>query len=117
MVEIDNTLPIVGKTYNYFDDGKIKHSRCLKATITSFIPFSEIDSKTLSDWREEIADCPWLYADNTDYFIFAELNLTPENNQEIVFVKTVDNTWFSMGWWAGRLDLDNSLTNKLDGIL
>ena len=113
---MDNTLPIVGKTYNYFDDGKIRHSRLLKATITSIVPFSEIDPKILKDWYEEVEDCPWLYADNTDYFIFAELDLAPENNQEIIFVKTVDDTWFSLGLYAGILDVDNSLTNK-HGIL
>ena len=113
---MSNTLPIVGKTYNYFDDGKVKHSRCLKVTITDIIPFSEIDPETLKDWQEEVEDCPWLYADNTDYFIFAELDLAPENNQEIIFVKTVDDTWFSLGLYAGILDVDNSLTNKY-GIL
>ena len=113
---MSNTLPIVGKTYNYFDDGKIRNSRLSKATITSIVPFSEIDPKILKEWQEEVEDCPWLYADNTDYFIFAELDLTPEHNQEIIFVKTVDDTWFSLGLYAGILDVDNSLTNKY-GIL
>jgi len=112
---MSNTLPIVGKTYNYFDDGKIRNSRLSKATITNIVPFSEIDPKILKDWYEEVGDCPWLYAETTDYFIFAALDLT-QNNQQIVFVRTVDDTWFSMGWWAGILDVDNSLTNKY-GIL
>ena len=36
-----NTLlcPVLGQTYNYFDDGKIKPSRRMEVVITEIIPF------------------------------------------------------------------------------
>ena len=37
----------LNKTYDYFDDGKIRESRRLPVTIREIIPFSEIDSETL----------------------------------------------------------------------
>ena len=113
---MSNTLPIVGKTYNYFDDGKIRNSRLLKATITDIKPFHEIGPVLLEKWKEEVQECEELYNFETDYFIFADLEISNTNTQKIVFVRTVENGWFSMGWWAGRLDIDNSLTNKY-GIL
>ena len=106
-------LPEIGKTYYYFDDGKIKLSRRAKVIITEIIPFSEIDSETLADWKEELSDCNWLYAKETDYFIKAELKIE-KDLYYLVFVRTLDNGWFSLGWWAGELDVDGTLNNKLN---
>lgn len=106
-------LPEIGKTYYYFDDGKIKLTRREEVIITEIIPFNEIDSETLRDWKEEVIECHWLYAKHTDYFIKAELKID-EDLYYLVFVRTLDNRWFSLGWWAGVLDVDGTLNNKLN---
>ena len=41
-----------------------------------------------------------------------------DNETEVIyFVRTKDEGWFSLGWWAGRLDFDGSLTKKLNDYL
>lgn len=62
-------------------------------------------------WKEE---WDWVYAEKTDFFIKGDLQLGSEI-QKIIFVRTINNNdgWFSMGWWAGRLDIDGSLNAQL----
>lgn len=110
MNSIDNI--ILNQIYNYFDDGKIRESRKMSVLITNIIPFDEIDEITLQLWQEEIDECEWLYAKETDYFIKGTLQ-TRLANIDIIFVRTIDNTWFSLGWWGGILDVDGSLSDLL----
>lgn len=118
-MKADNTMstyPVVGQIYNYFDDGKINHTRRYEVFITEIIPFSEIDSETLEFWNEEVVECDWLYAKETDYFVKADLRLSNNNIESIIFVKSINNGWFSLGYWGGRLDVDGSLNNWLNGV-
>ena len=112
----DNTslLPILGKTYHYFDDGKINTGRRMDVVITEIIPFDKIDEETLFLWEKEAEECNWLYAKDTDYFIKGDLIVSDNKIEKIVFVRTVNynDHWFSLGWWGGTLDVDGSL-NKL----
>ena len=102
-------VPEVGKEYHAFDDGKIKPSRHYITKILEVIPFAECkDNALMSDWAEEVTECYWLYANETDYFIKAECDDTVE-----YFVRTKDGGWFSLGWFASRLDVDGSLYNKM----
>ena len=113
----DNTLlcPILGQTYNYFDDGKIRPSRRMEVVITEIIPFNKINEETLNDWKQEVEYCDWLYAKKTDFFVKADLKVSENKIEKIIFVKTINNNWFSLGWWSGRLDIDSSLTDRLNG--
>ena len=49
----------------------------------------------------------------TDLFIKANLIKTNGTLEEIVFVRTIDNRWFSLGWWGGILDIDDKLILSL----
>ena len=53
---------------------------------------------------------PWLYAEDTDYFVECEIPGYDEHN--IWFARTVNGGWFSMdiesGWQSGELDVDGS---------
>jgi hypothetical protein len=40
-------IPEISKTYNCFDDGKIKRDRMYQVTITDIIPFEQADEKLL----------------------------------------------------------------------
>lgn len=104
-------LPILGKTYNHYDDGKIKESRLMKSVVTNI---SEFNDKLLSqEDKEDIAWCDFLYSENTDYVIEADLYIDEDDIVKVKYVRTLDGSWFSLGWWAGLLDVDNSLTVNL----
>jgi hypothetical protein len=90
----------IKKVYTYFDDGKIRE----RVTITEIIPFDKIDSDTLSIWLEEVEGGHCLYAKETDFFLRGLLDILDNEKEEIFFVRTLDNDWFSLGRWAGRLD-------------
>jgi len=107
-------IPIVGKSYSYFDDGKIKMCRRMSVCITEIIHFDKIDPATLELWSEDIADCHWLYAKETDFFIKAELKISQDKTENIFFVRTINNGWFSIGLWGGRLDIDGTLNSSIE---
>jgi len=99
----------IGKTYNVFDDGKIKESRMYQVKVTEVIPFDKIDEDTLEQWKQEVEDCDHLYAKQTDFFIKSWNGADVET-----FVRTTDGGWFSMGFMCcGRLDIDGYLLNKI----
>ena len=50
-------IPEINKTYNYFDDGKIRKSKRDEVKILEVIAFKDIDTETLKNWKEEITDC------------------------------------------------------------
>ncbi len=101
---IPQPVPEVGKEYHAFDDGKIKPSRHSITTITEIIPFEKADKELLETWRNEVKECYWLYATETDYFVKAEWD-----DEASYFVRTTDGGWFSLGWFGSRLDIDGSL--------
>lgn len=58
---------------------------------------------------------PWLYAEETDYFIKCSIPEYDEN--DVWFVRTVNGGWFSLdtnSWWmSGELDVDGQLFNNM----
>lgn len=104
-------IPEIDKYYDYFDDGKISYSRKYTVIINEVIPFDKIDKKTKKVWEEEKNRCHWLYNKNTDYFLMGYLVEVDEN---IIFVRTIDNKWFSLGWWGGLLDVDGTYAKSLE---
>ena len=106
-------LPEIGKTYNCFDDGKIRKSRMYQVTIDEIIPFEKADKQLLELWEEEGLSCDWLF-DKTVYFIkFTSTEFKDEPKG--VFARTKNGWWFGLGnyWNSGRLDIDGSLTDSL----
>ena len=107
-------LPKIGKTYNCFNDGKISFSRLYTVDVKEIIPFDKIDKKTLKLWKNEVKDCPWLYSEETDFFIKTD----NEETETEFFVRTKKPGWFSIGddLYNGRLDVDGKLTELLNNI-
>ena len=105
-------IPKINRTYNCFDDGKISESRKYEVTIKEIVPFNNIDKETLKYWIEHVKDCYWLYKTETDFFIKTK-NC---DNEEEIFVRTIDDGWFSIGGFlgCGRLDVDGKLTDTLN---
>lgn len=110
-------IPTLNETYHYFDDGKIRESRKMLVTITDIVPFDKIDKYTLGEWNEEVVEHDWLYNKETDYFVAGDLKISNNEVEKVFFVRTVDNGWFSLGDWSGKLDIDgslNTLSNKTE---
>jgi hypothetical protein len=105
-------IPEIGKTYNCFDDGKISHSRLYTVDVVNVIPFENIDEDTLNEWKEEVNECDWLFAKETDYFI----KTANGEDGNATFVRTLNGGWFSVGQFmnSGRLDVDGELTAILN---
>ena len=101
-------VPEVGKEYHAFDDGKIRPSRLEQVKIVEVIPFNEADEELLGDWCKNVAECYWLYASETDYFVKAEYD-----DETVYFVRTKEGGWFSLGWFGSRLDIDGSLYRQM----
>lgn len=105
-------IPEIGKTYNCFDDGKIRRSRLYTVDVVDVVPFDKIDNETLDEWRDCVEGCSWLFAKETDYFI------KTDNGEDgsTAFVRTLDGGWFSIGGFmnSGRLDVDGELTAILN---
>jgi hypothetical protein len=109
----EQPVPEVGKEYHVFDDGKISPSRHSIVRITEVIPFADVNHKAfLEEWQQEVQDCYWLYAKETDYFVKAE-----RDDETDYFVRTKDGGWFSLGFFGARLDVDGYLYNKMQELL
>ena len=100
-----SNIPITGKQYVTFQDGKLKPSRRYIVVIDEVTPFDKIDEKTLEQWQTEVKNCPWLYNITTDYLIKGTL----EEGTKVTYVRTVAQEWFDLDNEAGRLDLGGSL--------
>lgn len=103
-------VPEVGKEYHAFDDGKISPSRLETVKIVEITPFEEADEELLKLWRQEVAECYWLYASETDYLVRAKWD---QDTDPMYFVRTEDGGWFSLGFWGSRLDIDGSLYKRM----
>lgn len=105
-------VPEIGKTYNCFDDGKIRLSRLYTVDVIGVIPFDKIDKKTLKEWKTQVKYCDWLFAKETDFFV------KTKNGEDgnTTFVRTLNGGWFSISEFmnSGRLDVDGELTAILN---
>lgn len=107
----EQPVPEVGKEYHVFDDGKIKPSRHGIVRVTEVVPFAEVNHEAfLEEWRQEVLDCYWLYATDTDYFVKA---VGDDEDEPSCFVRTKDGGWFSLGFFGARLDIDGSRYTKM----
>lgn len=107
-------IPEKGKTYYYFDDGKILANRRDIVKITKVVPFEDmIDNDVMERWKETTNISNHLLKPMTDYFVYGILELGCE---ELIFVRTKNNGWFSFNnyMWNGILDIDGSLNHKLE---
>ena len=134
-------IPKVNAVYKFFDDGKIRESRMYDATVKFLLTKEQAKEHTLyfpnknilnlyDFWQEEINNHidrenfhvlpakigePWLYARDTDFFVFCKI---PEySDLSVIFVRDVENRWFSLGYPnsfdGGVLDVTGELYNSI----
>lgn len=139
-------IPVIGNKYHFFDDGKIRESRHYIATVLKkitpeqakdiYMNYQGTDTSVslYTIWREEIDShrqgntfkvltsgsmeegAPWLYAEETDYFIKCSILDYDEN--DVWFVRTINGEWFSLNtvntWMAGGLDVSGERFKSLE---
>ena len=134
-------VPVVGTNLKFFNNGEISKLRIYNAKVTYIIykdsaknyklEFTDKTSKNLYDfWQDEINNHiniknfqvlpykigePWLYARNTDFFVFCDI---PEySDLSVIFVRDVENRWISLGYPRhfdrGVLDVTEELYNSI----
>ena len=123
-IEPDKTrIPEVGEKLHFWDDGKSGDSRHYLAVVTHVLMPEQAkrihctqyadDGKTqvtvsvYEAWLQNVINCDWVYAKETDYFIGCAI---PEYDENIIWcVRKKDGGWFSIdiqSWWqAGFLDV------------
>lgn len=124
-------VPKVGEVLHFWDDGKSGDSRHYLAVVTHVLTKEQMKrvswtpAECLEHWEDEHGEwhdipkdfielweynknqCPWLFADDTDFFVAAAV---PEYDEHILwFVRKKDGGWFSMDvqscWQGGFLDV------------
>ncbi len=111
----NKAIPEMGKTYCFFDDGKISETRMYGATITDIIPYDQA-CKVLTEVQQKAHErLPELFAETTDYFVGASIPVYDEFT--IWFVRATNGGWFSLSiqhtWQSGRLDIDGDLVKSI----
>ena len=106
-------IPKIGEKYYYFDDGKINLSRRYEILVTGVIPFNEEISEVINDWQKRVKQSHHLFSPQTDFFV---KGYVINQGHELIFVRTMNNDWFSFNnyMWDGILDIDGNLNNLLN---
>ena len=121
-----NMLPEIGKTYKFYDDGKITYSRQYRCKIINVIPYDNVSDKIKEQYRTLVNHYNWIFSLHTDYFIIGKVEEDIIENQ--VFIRTLKGNWFSnaislntkdfdiidRGDVGGILDVDGVITKELE---
>lgn len=139
-------VPVIGEQYHFFDDGKVRESRHYMATVLDIMTPEQVKDIYVNRlgldiweslykvWREEIdkhrqgntfkvltsgsmeVGTPWLYAEETDYFI--KCFIPDYDKNDVWFVRTINGEWFSLNtvntWMAGGLDVSGERFKSLE---
>ena len=110
-ISSSHLVPEEGKTYHFFDDGKIGLSRHYLATVEKVIPMKYVRKKMRDlyrAWVYEAISCYWVYASKSDYAV--KCSIKEFDNNPIWFFRTKGGGWFSIDypnfWMSGKLDID-----------
>ena len=112
-------LPKIGQRYHFFEDGKSEPSRHYIIEVTNVVPFEAVtDGELLDVYDTEVKECDFLYAPETDYFVYGRKVLSNnvlDMDDEFIFIRTNYGGWFSFGHWFedGQLDVDSSKYNEI----
>lgn len=139
-------IPVVGKKYHFFDDGKLHIQRHYIAIVLRVVPFDEakdivvkefdynlvedgkpveeclVDQCIIDTWHRERDNHDWLYPSSdyeTDYFI--EISVPEYDDYNLWAVRTKSGYFFTMdiqsSWQGGVLDVDGSRFNEFKQTL
>lgn len=107
--------PKKNRKYSYFDDGKITPSRHSFMKILDVIPFEKARWEMLEFWNKVKEKTPWIFKDETDYFIIGYE--VPDKYDDdpyptlytTLFARDSSGGWYGFRtddpetWWTGKL--------------
>lgn len=99
-------VPVAGRKYHCFDDGKITFSRHFIVEVTEVLNYMEFRRKYpeyFQKYMDTAKDDYWLYSRRSDKFIICEHG---ENDEFGVYVRTKNGGWFGIGDWNNSATLD-----------
>jgi hypothetical protein len=101
-------VPEPGRSYDYYDDGKVRPGRKDRCTVTAVTPFATAPGEVRHAWEQEKIGCPHLYAGATDFFVRGTLS---DAGETVWFARCAQGGWFGFGnyMYDGRLDVDGRL--------
>lgn len=105
-------LPLIGNTYDCYDDGKITPSRRYDVIIRDIVSFEKAKEEIILEWNYNLTNYHWLFSESTDYFLIADSYEQDDVVTKSIFVRTKDGGWFSFGlernnlWNSGRLIIE-----------
>ena len=124
----NEAVPVVGQYYHFWDDGKTSSSRHYICRCEEIIKVKDANGILVSvpvwndktnqndfervtlyeRWKEQVLNHPWLYSEETDYFI--RISCPHYDEYDLYAVRTKYGGWFTLdvqSWWQGG-DLDVS---------
>lgn len=122
-------IPVVGKTYYCYDDGKITPSREYTVKVTRIIPWEECGDKIRRLYNEFEDDGYMFGGIVPEYIVEAESNECPDSAPAAYFAYSKWGYWFGLGFYyfdeeygdsistwfnCGRLDLNGELKKWCD---
>ena len=144
-MRIINNIPVVGKKYHFFDDGKLHIQRHYIATVLRVIPFSKakdiivkefdynlvedgkpteeclVDQCIIDTWHRERDNHDWLYNKDDETDCFVEISVPEYDDYNLWAVRTKWGYFFTMdiqsSWQGGVLDVDGSHFNEFKQTL
>ena len=121
MVNKMKPIPEVGKFYHFFDDGKTGPSRHYICKVEELLTVEQAKEFAVNRhdtvmplydaWMEEVKECDFLYAKETDYFV--RISCPTYDDNDLWAVRTLDGGWFTIdiqSWWqGGRIDITGDI--------
>lgn len=94
---------VIGKNYEYFDNGVKLEKRKHDCKLVEIIKFADIDENVLHTWEKEVETNHWLYEKETDLFLKVRIKGVCKAKEYVYFVRAQGDMWFSIGWFSGLL--------------
>lgn len=113
-----NLVPIKGKEYHAYDDGKITFSRHYIVNVSNVynhMYFRKHFKDIYDIWVKDKKNHYWIFKDTTDYFV--ETTNPYDNFDKEYFARTHQGGWFSIGYpdcmVGSRLDITGNISKNL----
>jgi hypothetical protein len=92
----DKDVPVVGKVYHMFDDGKITLQRHYLVKCLEVIPFEKFSTDTayadlFKCWQKNVQDCDWVYCVTTDYIVKCQI-VGDRDNRILYYTRMSDGS-------------------------
>ena len=86
-------VPQPNSMYIAYDDGKISDTRMHYVCVIKITPSWRMSLSLRLAWRKEKKDCPWLFANRTDYVVTA---VRLDTGRFEYFFRLKTGEWFSI---------------------